>query len=374
MGGKLFIGTSTDAFATSTMPALTFLNNGKVGIGTTSPSYKLDVAGNARLGSGTEAMRISTAGYLGIGTTTPAYLLDVYRGSDGNVAAFTDSNGVCTINPTATALSCSSDERLKRDILSLTSKDSLEKILALNPVSFKWTNQKDDVDRFGLIAQEVELVFPTLVSTSSNGYKAVSYSNFIPFIIDSIKELNKKIEALSDGTLASVSGAYNAVKEIVVERLTIGSKEKPTGITLFDEVTGEPYCLKVRNGTTVTELGECPLVSSSGESSLGIEILGDNPANINVGETFIDPGATAKDQNGNEFTIKTYLDGVEMSPISIDTSKDGSYTIKYEAVDGDGNTASAERVVVVSGGVEQNTATTTPDLQITSDTSTTTSQ
>ena len=45
MGGNLYIGTSTDAYATSTLSALTLTNAGFFGIGTTSPAYKLDVSG-----------------------------------------------------------------------------------------------------------------------------------------------------------------------------------------------------------------------------------------------------------------------------------------------------------------------------------------
>jgi hypothetical protein len=47
------------------------------------------------------------------------------------------------------------------------------------------------------------------------------------------------------------------LKNLVVENLTVGSSEKPTGITLYDEKTGEPYCLKISSGRTVTKKGEC---------------------------------------------------------------------------------------------------------------------
>jgi len=72
MGGNLYIGTSTDAYATSSPSALTITNAGNVGIGTSSPTtYKFSVAGSASLGSGDEVMRISSTGNVGIGTTTP---------------------------------------------------------------------------------------------------------------------------------------------------------------------------------------------------------------------------------------------------------------------------------------------------------------
>lgn len=39
--------------------------------------------------------------------------------------------------------------------------------------------------------------------------------------------------------------------------ITIGSKEKPSGITLYDTVTGEPYCIKIAQGVLVRVAGEC---------------------------------------------------------------------------------------------------------------------
>jgi hypothetical protein len=39
--------------------------------------------------------------------------------------------------------------------------------------------------------------------------------------------------------------------------LTVGSREKPSGITLFDTETGEPYCVKIAGGSLVSVAGEC---------------------------------------------------------------------------------------------------------------------
>ncbi len=47
------------------------------------------------------------------------------------------------------------------------------------------------------------------------------------------------------------------IKTLFVENLTVGTKEKPSGITIYDEATGEPYCLKVVNGAMVSVAGEC---------------------------------------------------------------------------------------------------------------------
>ena len=45
-----------------------------------------------------------------------------------------------------------------------------------------------------MIAQEVEKVFPELVKTDADGYKAVSYEKFTPILIEAIKEQSQVIE------------------------------------------------------------------------------------------------------------------------------------------------------------------------------------
>ncbi len=82
-----------------------------------------------------------------------------------------------------------SDINLKKNIKPLTS--SLEKIISLNGYSFDWkTDGKNDI---GVIAQEVEKVFPELVhegeDTNGKKFKSVQYGNLIAPVIEAIKEL-----------------------------------------------------------------------------------------------------------------------------------------------------------------------------------------
>jgi len=47
------------------------------------------------------------------------------------------------------------------------------------------------------------------------------------------------------------------VSKLFAKDIEIGTKEKPSGITLYDQVTHEPYCLFVANGQTKTVKGRC---------------------------------------------------------------------------------------------------------------------
>ena len=84
--------------------------------------------------------------------------------------------------------------------------DFLEKIKQLRPITFKWneTALKElnfaDEKQVGLIAQEVEKIFPELVvNNNKHGYKSVRY-NWLPiYLLKAIQEQQKIIEELKKG-------------------------------------------------------------------------------------------------------------------------------------------------------------------------------
>jgi hypothetical protein len=96
---------------------------------------------------------------------------------------------------TARAFYYSSDRSLKTDIRP--APNSLAKILSLAGMSFTWkeSGRRD----MGLIAQDVERVYPELVSTDpSTGMKSVEYGNLIAPLIEAVKEQQKQIGILQD--------------------------------------------------------------------------------------------------------------------------------------------------------------------------------
>ncbi len=134
---------------------------------------------------------------VGIGTTTPARKLHVFTSADEAPVRFQDANGYCEINPTSTTWTCTSDERLKDNITDLADEDVLERLSLLRPVNFSWKSDDSDAQRAGLIAQEVELLFPELVNTDERGYKSVSYGGFTIYFISAIKQLAEKVESIA---------------------------------------------------------------------------------------------------------------------------------------------------------------------------------
>jgi hypothetical protein len=121
-----------------------------------------------------------------------------------------------------------SDIRLKENIRFLNSEETLEKLLTLRGVQYDakedtplYTTSEnaspgDNENILGVIAQEVEKVFPGILGSESGGYKTVQYDKFVPVFIEAIKQIkiekDKEIEELKkeyDALLARIVNLEN---------------------------------------------------------------------------------------------------------------------------------------------------------------------
>ncbi len=221
--------------------AFTVLKNGNVGIGTSTPSQKLHVNGDIRLeGGGIQNLSggigvgfTSTGWYSDVGnlaTRIPSTTGDLYVQTPGGASTYlrvgpgiggmelfvgkavfdnavgiaTSSVGTYKLSVNGTAYSTGgwsgSDFRWKKNILPLN--NMLSGIQQLIPVSFEWRRDEypginfDGGTQIGLVAQDVEKVFPELVKTDDNGYKAVSYEKISVLLLAAVKEQQQQIDEL----------------------------------------------------------------------------------------------------------------------------------------------------------------------------------
>lgn len=93
-------------------------------------------------------------------------------------------------------------------------------------------------------------------------------------------------------------------------------------------------------------------VVTSGNSQLSLQVLGNNPARVAAGSSYVDLGALLIDPTGSNVGYHTFLDGVETTSPSIDTKKTGSHTIEYRVTDIDGNVVVASRTVIIEENTE----------------------
>ena len=201
-------------------------DGGNVGIGTATPQATLEVLrgtapfgtavfrGTARItyfnygtleatyirgGKATSNVLINdNGGNVGIGTASPAYLLDVA----GTIRC--------------TGFLNTSDARFKQHVRPLAG--ALAGVRALRPVRYDWNALGQQhggtagTEQVGLLAQEVEQVYPELVSTDAQGYKAVNYAQLTPVLIGAIKELAARNASLEtrNATLETYVAADHA--------------------------------------------------------------------------------------------------------------------------------------------------------------------
>lgn len=78
--------------------------------------------------------------------------------------------------------------------------DAVAKISRVRGVTWEWRDdapaEAKDQPGIGVIAQEVERVFPELVTTGDDGFKRVDYIGLIGPLIEAVKELDERVQAL----------------------------------------------------------------------------------------------------------------------------------------------------------------------------------
>ena len=122
---------------------------------------------------------ISDNGEVGIGTTQPSYALQVGQSGDGTQAR-------------ANAWNTFSDRRWKKDFIIVP--EALAKLDSVNGYYYHWKEGADTTQQLGVIAQEIEEILPQSVSTDANGYKSVDYGKLTAWLIQVNKEQQSAIK------------------------------------------------------------------------------------------------------------------------------------------------------------------------------------
>ncbi len=163
---------------------------------------------------------------VGIGVTAPVNKLDVA----GDIRIGTGSNG-CVMDRSGTVIAgtCSSDARLKQNVQPFD--PVLEQLFHLQPVHFDWKTEDypelhlGTSRSFGLIAQEVEKVLPELVTTDERGFKAVKYSQLPLLLLQAVRELKAENDGLRQ-QVETQKQEFHSELETIKQLLQVGT-ERP---------------------------------------------------------------------------------------------------------------------------------------------------
>jgi len=193
--------------------------SGYVGIQTTTPQSALEVSGQIRISGGT-----AQALYLiGAASTTPYITINQYGVRDWNVSAGRYSSGTFSIQSgdvngvylggTATSWASASDERFK-DIIEPIN-NALTKVNGLRSVIGKYKTDEEGVRRSFLIAQDIQTQFPEALESSDPDKLGVQYTDVIPLLVASIKELSALVTTQSS-TIQSLTESIVALENKIV--------------------------------------------------------------------------------------------------------------------------------------------------------------
>jgi hypothetical protein len=107
-------------------------------------------------------------------------------------SVYFDSNGGVTATGPYTNVS---DARLKQNITPLN--QSLQVLSQVNGYHYTWKQDKTPSElQTGVLAQEVQTIFPELVHSDKQGTLSVNYTGFIPHLIEAVKQLKTMNEEL----------------------------------------------------------------------------------------------------------------------------------------------------------------------------------
>ncbi|NNF33603.1 MAG: hypothetical protein HKN68_05820 [Saprospiraceae bacterium] len=163
--------------------ALTIENGGDVGINTDSPQVSLHIAQNA----------LTNADYIRLDNTADLKYWDIQLNTSNELQFRFTETLKARIRATDGSYMALSDRRLKENISKID--PVLSKIDNLNPVTYRFKDQPKAQKSNGFIAQEVEELFPEIVSETDD-FKALNYDAFGVIAIQAIKEQQVMIEEI----------------------------------------------------------------------------------------------------------------------------------------------------------------------------------
>ena len=191
------------------------------------PGTVIGVKGSVGYNPGNNGRNYGVFGFFNAGGASGAAIygsVQPYGGSvyvpvTGDYAGYFRGQVAITDRLNTPVISWSSDYRYKQNITELNAeRKAINNLLNLNPVEYNFKqryiaatdslgkavqvgyfdekSQLFQKKHYGLIAQEVQKLYPDLVYEDGDGYLSIDYIGIIPLLIQTLKEQNARIEQL----------------------------------------------------------------------------------------------------------------------------------------------------------------------------------
>ena len=174
--------------------------NNRVGVFTTSPDYTFEVEHISGTPGATTGNGLTIKNKIGGVDNHWSF----YNWSSGDLSIYKGGTLKGTFDDVDGMYTMASDKRLKTNI-TLMQDNILDKIKLLKPSRYHFKKHMESHKEFGLIAQEVQQVFPELtpiIESTSEGAEmdllGVNYTEFVPILIKAIQEQQEIIENLQN--------------------------------------------------------------------------------------------------------------------------------------------------------------------------------
>lgn len=253
------------------------ISSGNVGVGTNASStYKFNLSGSSYFGGGVtyinDGLMLSTAisgptSFVTANSSFPGLVLTTGSSYSSTYLLWVGGDAY------SSGSWISSDLELKKNMTMLDGEQMLSKIKNLDGKKYEFKSneeleqlyknggfEKDKFyklsnlpkeTRYGLIAQEVEQVFPELVKTDTiTGLKAIDYNGMIPVLLQCIKEQQKRIESLEKSineeniTINKQNVPNKNISSKIASKTEIDNSLYQNAPNPFNQSTVIEYCLK----------------------------------------------------------------------------------------------------------------------------------
>jgi hypothetical protein len=271
-----------------------------------------------------------------------------------------------------------------------------DKLEDIRVAEYNYKNDSEERHRLGLIAEEAP------EEVLSKGGKGVDIYKLTSFTLASLKDQQKQIEQVrqkvdqlqvrvsgfASSSVATVADSGNVtrdvqavfesfghrimdgamyVKDLTVDTLEIGSSEEPRGVTMYDENTNEPYCLRIVNGEPVASAGKCSSNNSTVKAPQTSSMEQKQSKENTSPDTKASTSSTTTSTSTNQAASSTSTTDSESSTVSSTETTDQSGNETESDTSATSSTSQSSDTSAGSNSSSQGSASSTPSSESTDD-------